>query len=220
MEHPGFPLWKRRHASLEAINPDEYKAKHDTRKAYQWIVLEHLQYDPGLLHQQQWTWPRAPTAWGAIRAVSEPRGRKVFTVEACTKGKRDTYKVVFAQDGTFITAISKTRNDVKSRKFLLSRRGAGLLLRLNEQVPDADLRLVTEEAVNTILSPQSAKFAKDCGAVWNIYIPRAIRLGLITGNVAGPRFTYGQEKTRLEVRNSPEVDQRGTGGGRHRTGTA
>jgi hypothetical protein len=181
-------------------------------------VLQDLRYDPGLLNLKQRAGPqsfvpggRPRSACGVIRTFSEPRGRRVFTVEACTKRKRDTYKVVFAHDGTFITAISKTRKDVKSLKFPLSRRAAWHLLRLNEQVPDADLRLVTEDAVKAILPPQSAKFAKRWEEVWNIYIPRAMhRLGLITQNVCGLRFTYGQEKTRLEVlRNSaPDVDQR------------
>ncbi len=206
MEKPTFPLWKRRHASLAASNPEEYAAKHDTRKAYQWIVLTYLRYDSGLMHQQQWTWPQPfvpssgpRTAWGVILGTWELRGRNGFLVEACDKRKRDTYKVIFAKDGTFITAISVTRKDAKEQNFPLGRRAAAALLRLNERVPDLCPRHVTREAVAAILSPQSAKFAKKSEAVWNIYLPRAARVGLVTEGPDGPCFSYSMAETRRQL---------------------
>jgi hypothetical protein len=216
-ERPTFARWRQIHAHVAARTPWEFAAKHDTRKSFHWVVLTFLEYDRALIDQVQPTWFRgkggSPTAWGVIRAAWERKARDCFLVEAWNRRRRDTYVVVFEKDGRFLTAYSKTRDDAPIPLFPLSAKAAGMLLRLNDLVPDSELRVISDELIlASLVSRGAARITRGFKRASKHYLPLAVRQGLVIRVddqlcFVGPRANVRQ---RLFLLSPPSTDRNGS----------
>lgn len=183
-EQPTYAKWKNTHHRQAKNSPTEYEAKKDTRKTYHWVVLTYLNYDPALIDVQQPTWWKGkggrPTAFGRLLSTWRSHGKLCFLAESWNRRSRDTYLVVFSQNGKFITAYSKTRDDIPERLYPLSRRRAQKLLKLSAVVGDSLPRRITDDVIfQCISSKKLDSMERSFLRYLNHVIPAAVECGLI-----------------------------------------
>ncbi|MGD9578706.1 MAG: hypothetical protein AB7Y74_10685 [Syntrophorhabdus sp.] len=197
-EPPTYPKWKKAHARSERRTPSQYKAKKDTRKSYHWVVLTYLKYDDALIGVEQPTWFRGaggkPTAFGKILSSWMSYGKICFLIEARNRSSKDTYLVVFAQVGAFITTYSKNRNDIPDKLYPIVRRRALYLLRLSASVSETS-RVITDDSILCCISANSPeRIEKSFLRYKNLVIPDGIRLGLIAKSGEDYVFMMGHRE--------------------------
>jgi hypothetical protein len=178
-QQPSFGLWKESH---QRKAPDVYKAKHDTRRAYHWVVLTYLHYDIDLVGVDQPTWYGIngnPTAFGKIMATWLSHNRRCFLVEARNRKNTDTYLVVFEQDGKFVTLYSKNKEDIPQETFPISRRDAALLLRLSLVVNQMTRKITDQDIMKCVERKSNKNIQKHLQQYKNRVIPAGIEIGII-----------------------------------------
>jgi hypothetical protein len=136
-----------------------------------------------------------PTAWGRILSRWEKESRECFLVEAWNRRNSDTYLVVFASDGTFITAYSTTRTDVVAPVYPMAPRRALRLLRLNDEVPEGPRRLITEDAILRAVTKSPVRLARVRDRIFRVDIPQAESLSLIYREGQDVLFRHASAET-------------------------
>lgn len=199
-ERPTFAKWKKTHQRQATSSPDKYDGKHDTRKAYHWVVLENLQYEDQLIDVEQDTWfghKGQPTATGKILSTWLSHGRKCFLVEAWNRKSKDLYLVVFSQEGKFITAYSKTKEDIPDIEFRVSRKKIKLLLRLSIAVGTIPDREITEEAISLCVARKALdNQTKHINRFKESIIPTGVEYGLIKQELG--KFNFSMPHAEIE----------------------
>ena len=143
---------------------------------------------------------------GRVLSRSESGSRECFLVEAWNRRSSDTYLVVFAKDGRFITAYSTTRTDVPARLYPLAPRRAQRLLRLNAEVADGPRRPISDDAVCRAVTQSPLRMARARDRAWRIDIPQAESLSLVYREGESVFFRHGiAETSRLITMLCPPV---------------
>lgn len=199
-EQPTYAKWKATHQRQAEKSPSQYKAKKDTRKAYHWVVLTYLNYQQALINVEQPTWWKGkggrPTAFGRLLSAWRSHGKFCFLVEARNRRSKDTYLVVFSPDGTFLTAYSKTRDDIPERLYPLGRRRAGQLLKLSAAVGDSPARRITDDAIlECIPSRKPDKIERAFLCYVNHVIPDAVECGVVEKRGSAYYFSKNPKET-------------------------
>lgn len=203
-ERPTYAKWKRTHERYVQKSHGKYDAKKDTRKSYHWVVLTFLQYSEELKGKEQPTWfygsGGRPTAFGTILSTWWSYGKKCFLVNARNRRTKDIYLVVFSADGSFITAYSKTKDDIPDKLFRIPRRRAYKLLRLSASVGDSNPRRITEQSILKLISGKKAhNIVKALTQYLDIVIPTGVELGLVKKEGDSYFFTMGCDDIEAEI---------------------
>jgi hypothetical protein len=166
------------------------------------VVLTYLKYDDSLIGVEQPTWFRGkggrPTAFGRILSSWMSHGKKCFLVEARNRRNQDIYLVVFASDGTFITAYSKNRNDIPDTLYPISKRRALALLKLSLSVGGSSRKITDDSILGCISSRVPTRIEKSFLRYQKFVIPDGIRLGLI--RESGTEQVFGMNHSKVETR--------------------
>jgi hypothetical protein len=202
-EQPKFPKWKLSHETLARQDPVKYRAREEATKAYHWVVLTFLTYDPSMIGIEQSTWhggKGTATAFGKITKYWNSTGRECFQVEAWNRKGRDTYVVVFTWGGKFLEAYSKTRDDIPEEIYPIAARRAQRMLSLSRAVGDQESKIITQDAMNRSVCTTNEKRRQRSLLAFSKYvIPNGIELGLIERVGDDFKFTMSHDQVRATL---------------------